>query len=178
MVGGKGGTSAETAAERGREKSVRRCVVSKYPALIPNRASGLASWADKARRKAVGGKVDTTRGDPVSPPTPPHLLTSQSAAVKLTIHPNPQTPEEDQAELHRYDRKVHAACTTMIRATVSELKALGVPFFGMNPGMILRGDETANGDVERKPNGNKIEERELERLQRRMLELLEDLCKE
>ena len=117
-----------------------------------------------------------------SPPhSPPPNLPPKPRTVSKINNPRPitpQTPEEDQAELHRYDRKVHAACTTMVRATVSELKALGVPFFGMKSDMIVRADETAIGDVKRKPNENKIEERELEKLQRRMLELLEDLCKE
>lgn len=66
----------------------------------------------------------------------------------------------------------------MIRATISELKALGVPFFGMKPDMILRANETGTGVAERKTHEGRVEESELERLQGRMLELLEDLCKE
>lgn len=66
----------------------------------------------------------------------------------------------------------------MVRATVSELKILGVPFFGVKPDMMVRADQMVNGDAGRKLKEGKIEERELEKLQRRMLELLEDLCME
>lgn len=66
----------------------------------------------------------------------------------------------------------------MVRATTSELKALGVPFFGMKPDTILRAHETMTGVAQRKSHEGKMEERELEKLQARMLELLEDLCKE
>ena len=103
--------------------------------------------------------------------------------IKLTdLNSLPQTPEEDQAELYRYDRKVHAACTSMIKATTLELKTLGVPFFGVNSDLILRNtigaEDVVISEAGRKAIEGKTEERELEKLQRKMLELLEDLCKE
>lgn len=66
MVGGKGGVGAETEAEGRRKKSVGRCIVRENQALTP-KSQESRTGADIARRKAVGGKVDTTRGDPVSP---------------------------------------------------------------------------------------------------------------
>ena len=103
--------------------------------------------------------------------------------IKLTdINSLPQTPEEDQAELYCYDRKVHAACTSMIKATTLELKILGVPFFGMKSDLIVCNTDVAEdvviSDAGWKAREGKIEEKELEKLQRKMLELLEDLCKE
>lgn len=69
MVGGKGGAGAETEAEGRRKKSIGRCIVRENQALTPNQRAFQESrtGADIARRKAVGGKVDTTRGDSVSP---------------------------------------------------------------------------------------------------------------
>jgi len=65
------------------------------------------------------------------------------------------------------------ACGEMIAATEKELKALGVPFFGTKEELIRRHE----GGVREKDEGT-IGEEELQGLRKRMLELLEDLCKD
>lgn len=64
----------------------------------------------------------------------------------------------------------------MIAATERELKGLGVPFFGTR-GELIRRDGGLRGGVKATDEG-KIEEEELQGLRKKMLELLEDLCKE
>ena len=76
-----------------------------------------------------------------------------------------QTAEEDRAELTNYDTKVYRASTRMADAMVGELRALQIPFFYRNG----------------RPSGHDpaaLSRDELATLQRRMLELLQDLCKE
>lgn len=68
---------------------------------------------------------------------------------------------------------MHVACGEMIAATERELKVLGVPFFGVGEGLIRRD----GGGVREKDEGG-IGEKELQGLRKRMLELLEDLCKD
>lgn len=71
----------------------------------------------------------------------------------------------------------------MVTATTNELKTLGVPFFGMPQSSIMADEETEHAP--RKPSTgatsgldeNKLRRSELMELQKRMLELLEDLCK-
>ncbi|GES63034.1 hypothetical protein ATEIFO6365_0002072400 [Aspergillus terreus] len=70
------------------------------------------------------------------------------------------TAEEDKAELQNYDAKVYRASRQMADAMAAELRALRIPFFTVKPGA---GGLTAEA---------------LATLQRRMLELLQDLCGE
>lgn len=83
----------------------------------------------------------------------------------------------------RYDKKVHKACGEMINATMAELQAIGVPFFGLRRELVVQEgkvevDQEMDGGV-RKENGRKrLREEEVLALQRRMVELLEDLCQE
>lgn len=56
------------------------------------------------------------------------------------------------------------ACGEMMKATERELEGLGVPFFGVR----------RDGGVK----GRKAAEEELQGLRKKMLELLEDLCKD
>lgn len=91
-----------------------------------------------------------------------------------------QDPDADTRELERYDRKVHVACGEMIAATERELKGLGVPFFGVRGELGTRGGGAkgrGEGGVKEKDEGG-IGEEELQGLRKRMLELLEDLCKD
>ena len=73
----------------------------------------------------------------------------------------------------------------MVNATTAELKALGVPFFGMRPELITKDNEdgtTLQENNLQEGSGahtrSTIRQSELMQLQKRMLELLEDLCKE
>ncbi|KAM0720460.1 hypothetical protein Q7P37_004596 [Cladosporium fusiforme] len=49
----------------------------------------------------------------------------------------PQSEEEKEAELTRFDRKVYAAQQSMEMAMTAELKGLGVPFFGTSVDLIV-----------------------------------------
>ena len=80
-----------------------------------------------------------------------------------------QTPEQDQAEVQRYDAKVHRALSEMERSFRAELEGLGVPFFGTRGVLIVRDGEGEQG---------KITEGELKELQRRIVGMLVDLCGE
>ena len=72
----------------------------------------------------------------------------------------PDLPPEQELEI--YDKKVYRACLEMAAATTKELAKLEVPFFCTMKGLVS-GKGTITGD-------------ELVGLQKRMLELLEDLC--
>lgn len=67
-----------------------------------------------------------------------------------------------------YDKKVYRACQEMVAATTKELAKLEVPFFCTTRGLV-----SGKGTVRTKGT---ITEDELVGLQKRMLELLEDLC--
>ncbi|KAJ5247060.1 hypothetical protein N7468_002043 [Penicillium chermesinum] len=74
-----------------------------------------------------------------------------------------QSAQELQAELANYDLKIYRAVETMADAMTRELKALKIPFFVINRNLI---DDAT------------LSKAELRSLQLRMLQLLEDLCKE
>ncbi|KAL4893383.1 hypothetical protein BDV59DRAFT_178124 [Aspergillus ambiguus] len=71
------------------------------------------------------------------------------------------TAEDDQAELQHYDAKVYRASRHMADAMTAELRALQIPFFALRPDSAARAA---------------LSPEELAALQRRMLELLQDLC--
>ncbi|KAL2056776.1 hypothetical protein ABVK25_003171 [Lepraria finkii] len=80
-----------------------------------------------------------------------------------------QTDLPPEKELEIYDKKVvYRACQEMAAATTKELAKLEVPFFCTMKGLV-----SGKGKSKRK---GKITEDELVGLQKRMLELLEDLC--
>ncbi|KAF2473507.1 uncharacterized protein BDR25DRAFT_302372 [Lindgomyces ingoldianus] len=78
-----------------------------------------------------------------------------------------RTPECDQEELDHYDRKVYRAYQAMVTHHSSELKQLGVPFFGVRPDLIL--PDGAD------PKPEMITKKELLALQRKMLKHLKDM---
>ena len=68
----------------------------------------------------------------------------------------------------------------MFRAINTELRNLGIPFFGINQDLIIQdktGKVAESENTENKPRC-KISEEELQTLQNRMIEFLEDLCKD
>ena len=82
-----------------------------------------------------------------------------------------------------YDSKVYTACTEMVRSITSELSALGVPFFAIQNSLIVDDSEGEDNDhinlESTKPaSATPLTPKTLRGLQKRMLELLEDLCKE
>ncbi|KAI9042243.1 uncharacterized protein KD926_005743 [Aspergillus affinis] len=85
-----------------------------------------------------------------------------------------QTVEEDEAELKRYDVKVYRASKQMAEAMTGELRGLQIPFFSIKSALI---DSSSNTNPT-PSSGGLLPREELSSLQRRMLELLQDLCKE
>ena len=94
-----------------------------------------------------------------------------------------QTPEQDAQVLRTYEQKVYRASVDMAKAMSSELKSLGVPFFGTRSNLVkgkssrLASGVPMGGDGASGGEDGKISEQELVKLQKRMLELLEDMCK-
>ncbi|OOQ90849.1 hypothetical protein PEBR_02870 [Penicillium brasilianum] len=90
----------------------------------------------------------------------------------------------EQTELDEYDRKVYKASAQMAEALIAELRGMKIPFFGLQKSLIQDSDTPedvlpnfntdGSGDVP----PSKLTKLEHANLQRRMLGLLEDLCKE
>lgn len=97
-----------------------------------------------------------------------------------------KTVDEDFGELATYDTKVHKASIEMAQAMMEELKTIGVPFFGVREELIqkeldplhvrMKSDTVKDGT--RLVSRTGTNQGELMKLQRRMLELLEDMCKD
>ncbi|KMP04530.1 hypothetical protein CIHG_07738 [Coccidioides immitis H538.4] len=106
----------------------------------------------------------------------------RSVGGAITTGPEMTTPAEDAAEVETYDRKVYSAMSSMSRALDAELRELGIPFFAIRHGLVhpqsTIPDEKGHAKL---PSGNSkdnLSMEELRSLQKRMFDLLEDLCKE
>ncbi|KAE9966377.1 hypothetical protein BLS_007041 [Venturia inaequalis] len=88
------------------------------------------------------------------------------------------TPEEDKAELDKFDLKVYNASRKMSEHHSAELKRLGVPFFGVNPKFIIMNEIQQLAATSDPLSQATITEAELIDLQRRMIQYLEDLYKD
>ncbi|KAL2012748.1 hypothetical protein VTN00DRAFT_273 [Thermoascus crustaceus] len=93
------------------------------------------------------------------------------------------TAEEDRAEITNYDAKVYKASVDMAKALDSELRALGIPFFALKHSLVSSTSppdktDTTEQQQKRGDTTTTVTREELLSLQRRMLELLQDLCKE
>ena len=82
-------------------------------------------------------------------------------------------------EISNYDKKVYRALSEMSKSLDSELRGLGIPFFAIRRELV----GSANDDQRSSRPAEGIQKAtvspdELASLQRRMLDLLEDLCKE
>lgn len=108
------------------------------------------------------------------------------------MSPHEKTAEENKTELQTYDAKIYAASRQMAQALTLELRGLGVPFFSLRRDLVASSDDSDSKDISQ-GRGDRQEERhghgengerqmltreELAVLQRRILELLVDLCKE
>jgi hypothetical protein len=96
----------------------------------------------------------------------------------LRFHTDPwQTPEREQEELVQHDAKVYRACKSMVDFQTSSLKALGVPFFGMKPYLVVGSsyDPMQVADTQSAPVGSNITKEQLLELQRKMLNHLMEL---
>ena len=67
----------------------------------------------------------------------------------------------------------------MVKATRSELQTLGIPFFGLRQEFVLpdgeNDDASGDGPVKGDPR-KRLREEEVLALQKKVVELLEDLC--
>ncbi|KAJ5092119.1 hypothetical protein NUU61_006989 [Penicillium alfredii] len=103
---------------------------------------------------------------------------SREALVKKQLDSKEvSTAKEDEAEITNYDAKVYKASAQMADALIAELRGLRIPFFVLRSGLVR--DSPAGGDVKSSDQAaSGVTRNELADLQRRMLELLQDLCKE
>ncbi|KAI7484248.1 hypothetical protein KC351_g4624 [Hortaea werneckii] len=94
---------------------------------------------------------------------------------------NDRSEADDQAELAEYDRKLYTAQTSMEDAMSAELKALGVPFFGTSPNLIVPDGWSVSKEQlpEDHPKWSKlITDSELLTLRKKMVSHLEDMYKD
>lgn len=93
-----------------------------------------------------------------------------------------QTPEEDQKELDEYDKKVYRELVSVSRMLDRDLRSLRIPFFAIHYDLVSQSDSSSSSSAATTAEGNssknRITAQELGELQKRMLELLEDLCNE
>jgi Protein of unknown function (DUF2458) len=80
---------------------------------------------------------------------------------------------EEEAELRRCDLKIHKAMTRLATDIDRELRSVGIPFYAIKHEMVFMGERKDGCE----PLG-KIDKGELRALQKRMLQLLEELFKE
>lgn len=76
----------------------------------------------------------------------------------------------DRNELNTFDKKVYGALTQLVRDYDAQLRKLGVPFYAIKHELVL--GENAQSGVSVK---GKLSREELGNLQRKMLQILEDL---
>jgi len=90
------------------------------------------------------------------------------------------SPDELAEELKTFDMKVYRAQTQMVKEMSVKLKGLGVPFFGTRTELVrTKAREDAPGyDEASNQSKEMIDEADLVELQRKMLVILEDLCRE
>lgn len=104
--------------------------------------------------------------------------------VELGTDVHHKTTQEDLQEMTAYDTKVYRASIDMARAMSVELQSLGVPFFGIPEDKIRVGHqpyEVCDTSIDRPPltlSTESVDRKELVKLQKKMLELLEDMCKD
>ncbi|KAI1913111.1 hypothetical protein LOZ65_005868 [Ophidiomyces ophidiicola] len=108
----------------------------------------------------------------------------RSVGGAITTGPEINTPEDDAAEIKTYDAKVYKAMSDMSRALDVELRDLGVPFFAIRNDIIDQNSAPDDSGVPENPSSAGADKNgsiylsELQVLRQRMLDLLEDLCKE
>lgn len=108
---------------------------------------------------------------------------SPTSVLYPHTYPGSQTEKENEAEIANYDAKVYKASAQMADALTAELRGLKIPFFALRKSLIQGSSPSDLGsghgkDAVDNNESSKVSKSELAALQRRMLELLEDLCKE
>ncbi|KAF7911631.1 hypothetical protein BELL_0511g00020 [Botrytis elliptica] len=90
------------------------------------------------------------------------------------------SPEELARELETFDMKVYKAQTQMVREMNGKLRSLGIPFFGTKGELVRipgKNDATnRTGSTSMEGEKGMIDEDELVELQKKMLNILEDMC--
>ncbi|KAL1861918.1 hypothetical protein Plec18170_000742 [Paecilomyces lecythidis] len=136
----------------------------------------------RGEKKKKLDEVLRSVGAPVSESKEVSVMPLRLTAVFLLRE---KTAEEDRAELSNYDAKVYKASADMAKALDSELRALGIPFFAVKHTLVkAAAGEGGKAMSESSAIHTKLEEsedgmlsrEELSALQRRMVELLQDLC--
>lgn len=85
----------------------------------------------------------------------------------------PVNVEEDQVELHNCDRRIHAAMTKMATEIDRELRGMGVPFYAIKHELVILEEGPDRAGI-----AGRLDKGELRDLQKRVLQLLEELFKE
>lgn len=93
------------------------------------------------------------------------LLRSLGAASSPRPEDQSSTAAEERAELERYDKKVYTALGQMVAAMDRELTMLRIPFFAIKHHLVQKTEESAGV----------LSKTDLAELQKKMLQLLEDL---
>ncbi|KAF7894756.1 uncharacterized protein EAF01_010206 [Botrytis porri] len=90
------------------------------------------------------------------------------------------SPEELAKELETFDMKVYKAQTQMVREMNGKLRNLGISFFGTKSELVRipgKNDATnRTGTASTEGEKSMIDENELVELQKKMLNILEDMC--
>ena len=133
---------------------------SKIKRLIKNQHENEREWW--AGREALIAKH---KGRVESKKKADDLLRSLGGANGHGVADSSSTAQEEQAELERYDKKVYAALGQMVAAVDRELTMLRVPFFAIKHDLVSK-NEGADGVLSKT---------KLMELQKKMLQLLEDL---
>ncbi|KAI5299819.1 hypothetical protein KEM56_002948 [Ascosphaera pollenicola] len=101
-------------------------------------------------------------------------LRAIGGAVSKTV----PTPEEDQKELNDYDQKIYRELVSLSRMLDRDLRSLRIPFFAIHHDLVRPSDASHPAPATDVTTKKFITPQKLGDLQKRMLELLEDLCKD
>ncbi|KAL9624371.1 MAG: hypothetical protein Q9160_001333 [Pyrenula sp. 1 TL-2023] len=85
------------------------------------------------------------------------------------------TTEQNAEELRKYDGKIYKALTEMSRAIDGELRGMGVPFFAIKHDLVALAKQDQDSLKKSDGNKQKLSREELKELQKKMIDLLEDL---
>ncbi|CZT15826.1 uncharacterized protein RCC_01662 [Ramularia collo-cygni] len=109
------------------------------------------------------------------------ILSSLPAFCSPPLNDKEHKQVDKAAELAEFDRKLYAAQQAMEAGMTTEMKRLGVPFFGTDPSLIL--EDGRDSPVEPLPEGHPkfspfVTETQLLMLRRKMMAHLEDLYRD
>ena len=137
-------------------------LASKIKHLIDNQHGQERQWwAEK------GALISKHRGRAEKEKQVAAMLQSMGGIAASTMAPN---LGEEEAELRGCDLKIHKAMTKLAMDIDRELRSTGVPFYAIKHELVIL-EERKDGGVQL----GKIGKGELKELQKRMLQLLEEL---